>query len=134
MSLSYDLSIHTNPDAAAWAKFFVETHPDTPHGEDVMTGWFANAMMAMHDHLTGQAPVVLPDGSAFFVTNTPQEKMMTEEMKPCAHCGGKAERWTVQRTKWVECRECGMRTGSYDDEVEAIAAWNRRTPAPGAAS
>jgi len=63
----YDMSIHTNPDAQAWAKFFREVNPDSPHDEGVMIGWFANAMMAMHDHLTGQAPVVLPDGSAFFV-------------------------------------------------------------------
>ena len=64
---SYDMSIHTNPDAMAWAKFFAECNPDSPHDEATMLGWFANAMMAMHDHLTGQAPVVLDDGSAFFV-------------------------------------------------------------------
>lgn len=69
-----DLSIQTNPDALAWARYYTETrekfereHPgerfDT---EDNMLGWFANAMMAMHDHITGQAPTVLPDGSAFF--------------------------------------------------------------------
>lgn len=50
----YDMSIHTNPDARVWAKFFMETWekigrplPD----EEMMIGWFANAMMAMHDHL-----------------------------------------------------------------------------------
>ena len=48
----YDKSIHSNPDASAWAKFFVATMaklnkpcPD----EATMLGWFANAMMAMHD-------------------------------------------------------------------------------------
>lgn len=46
---SYDMSIHTNPDAMAWAKFYKETHPDCDLDE--MLGWFANAMMAMHDHL-----------------------------------------------------------------------------------
>jgi hypothetical protein len=65
--VDYDMSIHTNPDAMAWAKLFGETFPDSPHDEGTMLGWFANAMMAMHDHLTGQAPVVLDDGSAFFV-------------------------------------------------------------------
>lgn len=62
----YDMSIHTNPDAMAWAKWFCQHHSDCGLGEDIMLGWFANAMMAMHDHLTGQGPVVLPDGSAFF--------------------------------------------------------------------
>lgn len=63
----YDMSIHTNPDAQAWAKFFCKQHPESPHDEGVMFAWFANAMMAMHDHLTGTGLVVLPDGSACFV-------------------------------------------------------------------
>ncbi len=71
---TYDMSIHANPDARAWAKFYTESRDEFyrkhPLGqfdaEDNMLGWFANAMMAMHDHLTGQAPVVLPDGSACF--------------------------------------------------------------------
>ena len=62
----YDLSIHTNPDAQAWAKFFCEQHPGILD-EGIMVAWFANAMMAMHDHLTGNGPVILPDGSAFVV-------------------------------------------------------------------
>ncbi len=73
----YDMSIHTNPDAAAWAKFYMETrlayYEKNPWGqfdtEENMVGWFANAMMAMHDHLTGHGPVVLDDGSAFVVAN-----------------------------------------------------------------
>jgi hypothetical protein len=64
----YDMSIHTNPDAEAWVKFFRENNPDCNVPDDVMFTWFANAMMAMHDHLRG-GPVVLPDGSAFFVAN-----------------------------------------------------------------
>lgn len=62
----YDMSIHQNPDAQVWAKFFCAQHPGVLD-EGIMAAWFANAMMAMHDHLTGQSPVVLPDGSAFFV-------------------------------------------------------------------
>ena len=66
----YDMSIHTNPDAQAWAKFFIETAKnmdrDSFRDEGYMIGWFANAMMAMHDHLTGQGVTVLDDGSAFF--------------------------------------------------------------------
>jgi hypothetical protein len=49
----YDRSIHSNPDAAAWAAFFIKTwkeiRTDAPPDEAWMLGWFANAMMAMHD-------------------------------------------------------------------------------------
>jgi hypothetical protein len=74
----YDMSIHTNPDAAAWAKFYTETKaasadPGNFDNEENMLGWFANAMMAMHDHITGQGVTVLPDGSAFFVANVPSD-------------------------------------------------------------
>jgi hypothetical protein len=68
--IDYDMSIHTNPDAMVWAKFFIETTKDMDRDafrdEGYMIGWFANAMMAMHDHLTGQGVTVLDDGSAFF--------------------------------------------------------------------
>ena len=53
----YDTSIHGNPDAMAWAKFFVKTIKqnnltmDDILDEGYMVGWFANAMMAMHDSL-----------------------------------------------------------------------------------
>ena len=73
----YDMSIHTNPHAQAWAKFFIETTKnmdrDSFRDEGYMIGWFANAMMAMNDHLTGQGVTVLDDGSAFF-TATGGEK------------------------------------------------------------
>ena len=66
----YDMNIHTNPDARAWAKFFVETTKDMDRevfrDEGYMIAWFANAIMAMHDHVTGQKMTVLDDGSAFF--------------------------------------------------------------------
>lgn len=65
---TYDMSIHTNPSAEAWTKFFMEKNPDCNIDEHVMFGWFANAMMAMHDHINGGV-IVLPDGSAF-VTGT----------------------------------------------------------------
>lgn len=55
-------------DASRWAEFFC--HIAASHGyimdKGWMTTWFANAMMAMHDHMRPDlAPVVLPDGSAF---------------------------------------------------------------------
>jgi hypothetical protein len=53
--MDYDKSIHHNPDAQVWAKFFIETTKDMDreafNDEGYMIGWFANAMMAMHDHL-----------------------------------------------------------------------------------
>ena len=52
----YDKSIHSNPDAQSWAKFFIDTLAEQSWriediDEGLMTGWFANAMMAMHDHI-----------------------------------------------------------------------------------
>jgi len=47
----YDMSIHHNPSASAWTKFFRECNVDCNVDDDVMVGWFANAMMAMHDHI-----------------------------------------------------------------------------------
>lgn len=73
----YDLSIHTNPDARAWAKFYTETRnksddPANFDNEENMIGWFANAMMAMHDHMRPDlAPVVMPDGSAVVAVEMP---------------------------------------------------------------
>ena len=53
----YDRSIHTNPDAMAWTEFFRSQNPDCNVPDDVMLGWFANAMMAMHDHVKGGGPL-----------------------------------------------------------------------------
>ena len=51
----YDRNIHHNPDAMAWAKFFIEKTKDMDRDafrdEGHMVAWFANAMMAMHDHI-----------------------------------------------------------------------------------
>lgn len=78
--MDYDMTIHTNPDAVTWAKFFMETKAKANWSledidESLMTGWFANAMMAMHDYLKPEsAPVVLDDGSAFFVASIPDQR------------------------------------------------------------
>lgn len=56
-------------DASKWAAAFCQFA--AKHGHDLdegwMIGWFANAMMAMHDRVKGIKPVVLDDGSSFFV-------------------------------------------------------------------
>jgi hypothetical protein len=53
----YDMSTHTNPDAMAWTKLFREKNPDCNVPDDIMLGWFANAMMAMHDHILKPGPL-----------------------------------------------------------------------------
>jgi hypothetical protein len=60
----YDRSIHSNPDARAWAAFFAQHFPPGSPcpDEGTMLGWFANAMMAMHDSLKA-APVPPPPPS-----------------------------------------------------------------------
>lgn len=39
-------------DAQKWAQFWLETiekHPNVPHDEGTMIGWFANAIMTGYD-------------------------------------------------------------------------------------
>ncbi len=56
---NYELTIHSNPDAQAWAKFFIHTKEKANWqlediDEALMLAWFANAMMAMYDYLKSQ--------------------------------------------------------------------------------
>lgn len=57
---------------------------------------------------------------------------MTEELKPCPFCGGKAEVVWMPYINVegmglvVECNHCWAETGYYATREEAIAAWNRR--------
>ena len=54
-------------DGHKWAKAFMqhaEKHGPNYVCEDTMIGWFCNAIMHTHDTITGNGPVVLPDGSA----------------------------------------------------------------------
>ena len=56
---NYELTIHSNPDAQAWAKYFIHKKEEKNWqiediDESLMAAWFANAMMAMHDHLKSQ--------------------------------------------------------------------------------
>ena len=63
-----ELTIHSNPDAQAWAKYFIHKKEEKNWriediDEPLMLAWFANAMMAMHDHLGSQRTWVgLTDG------------------------------------------------------------------------
>jgi hypothetical protein len=73
-----DYTIMTGPellsscrdDGAKWAAAFCQQAKKLGHGDidhNWMTGWFANAIEHSYDVRTGTGPVVLPDGSAFFV-------------------------------------------------------------------
>jgi hypothetical protein len=68
--MNYDMSIHTNPDAMAWTKFFRQVNPDCNVDDDVMIAWFANAMMAMHDHLVYQGAPINGDHAEFILSQT----------------------------------------------------------------
>lgn len=56
-------------DATKWAAAFCQHAERIGHviDEGWMIGWFANAIECSHDLRTRSTPVVLPDGSAFFV-------------------------------------------------------------------
>ena len=58
----YDHRIHSCPDARVWAKFFMDCKREWGWevDEEAMRGWFANAMMAMHDHIKASAPPAAP--------------------------------------------------------------------------
>lgn len=56
------------------------------------------------------------------------------ELKPCAHCGGKAELFIGNFIAMVECLECKVRThallyeefGKEKAIEKAVEIWNRR--------
>lgn len=63
----YDMTIHTNPDAMVWTKFFRELNPECNVSDDAMLGWFANAMMAMHDHLVYKGAPINGDHAQYLM-------------------------------------------------------------------
>lgn len=56
--------------------------------------------------------------------------MMSNELKPCPFCGGRA--YLSERMNggyYVECESIGgclAESGNYDTEEQAVEAWNRR--------
>ncbi len=40
---------HVGMDARRWAEAFVDLNRDKPISQDIMVGWFANAIMAGYD-------------------------------------------------------------------------------------
>lgn len=60
---------------------------------------------------------------------------MSESLKPCPFCGGRADFVKIKVGKiikktgyFVKCRSCRASTGAHLTAEEAIAAWNTRKP------
>ena len=58
---------------------------------------------------------------------------MTEELKPCPCCGGKAHintpsfGWIGEVEKFsVSCNNCNFTTREHDELLYAVEEWNRR--------
>ena len=52
---------------------------------------------------------------------------MSEGLKRCPFCGGKAEvRAFTLTMQFAQCMECGAGTTSYETQEEAAIAWNKR--------
>ena len=56
---------------------------------------------------------------------------MSEELKPCPFCGGKAHVMKMGYPHWIYCEVCGARVhgrvvGEEEGEKASIEAWNRR--------
>ena len=50
---------------------------------------------------------------------------MTDELKPCPFCGGKAE-FEKDEGWFVFCEKCGSMTVLFDTKPEAKETWNSR--------
>lgn len=86
----YDRSIHSNPDAKAWADLFVQTFPGLADKHDLMVTWFANAMMAMHDHLQRKSAQPAPIPTS--------ERLPTEAD---GDCYGNVWWWNTKKETWI---------------------------------
>lgn len=51
---------------------------------------------------------------------------MTEHLKPCPFCNGKAEFENNNGEWFVFCEKCGSMTVPFETKPEAVAAWNTR--------
>lgn len=51
---------------------------------------------------------------------------MTDRLKPCPFCGGKAN--FQGNGHWISCEDCLAETNYFDYKEEAIKAWNTRKP------
>jgi hypothetical protein len=82
IKIDYDKSIHSNPDAMAWAKFFMETKKlnnwtTEQIDEGLMLAWFASAMMAMYDYTKQSHPPITEEEFKKFVDKDISETAFT---------------------------------------------------------
>lgn len=56
---------------------------------------------------------------------------MSEEIKACSFCGGKAECFAIEDGYMITCAECGASTGVFENKEKASGMWNYRTPISG---
>ena len=49
-----------------------------------------------------------------------------EPLKPCPCCGGEAEYTTFENNTYAYCKSCHLQTITYESEMQAAQAWNRR--------
>ncbi len=58
--------------------------------------------------------------------------MSDETLRKCPFCGSGAVHWALVDGWWNACcHACDTRTGRYDTQEAATAAWNRRVPGAG---
>lgn len=54
---------------------------------------------------------------------------MSDKLKPCRHCGGKAKvHYDYCNFALVQCSKCGISTLHRGDKEEAIRDWNANKP------
>ena len=73
-----NVDLHSNPDAQVWAKCFMETKEKNNWSikdidEGLMIGWFANAMMAVGDHIYQTKTVTEKGGKAMDLDKLKEE-------------------------------------------------------------
>lgn len=90
----YDMSIHSNSSALAWTQFFRECRPECNIDDEIMLGWFANAMMAMCDHIHQTSPPRREPLSEEAV-----KKFADAEYMVCNNAFTQGVRWAEQQHK-----------------------------------
>ena len=83
-------NLHSRRDARVWAEYYCKHNPEA--SLDIMTGWFANAMMAMHDSIyqnnfvtpKEEQPIRLKEGMGV-LNATREQKIIVEKL--ARECG-----------------------------------------------